>query len=787
MLAALALFCCLAGGLFGFLPAVHAAPADAGLADTSLAGAARAHVIVANAAPAHAAPAHAARVGPEQAPAQALAVTLRKTVGIQPGVCAPGESVVVAPGDTVYYCYTLTNTLSSTVAIEPLDLIDNFGTSEFQPVPWVKPPGFLLAPGETLTPTVENGLIRPAVVNTSQNTAAGWGVAAADGSGQQQVLSNATTVNVVTLGMTAALGVSTAAGATPANCTTPAITLFSYASQAFFCVTLTNSSSITLTQHTISIPGFGIRDRTINKVLGPSGTTSATLRITNADIPALATVLTAPTVSSRAYVTSTTDSGLSVSAATEPVVVSGPAAAVSLLKTVNTDPVSCSTTTALNNVPFGQQFYYCVVLINPSVVTFTNHILTEPQTNINAAFNLNLAPNARISVTANVLTGTLGLTSFLGPFEARTIINSTMTYTASNPALGYRAVASAGAQVNIITPTPTLTRGPTATNTPIPLATLSPTPSLTPIPPTLTPTWTWTPSPTSTPPPTVLAFSTPSGLAPTPYPPIPGIQSSAPGSPFTSPLDPFAATATAQALGFAFPTPIIDPVGATLTAQAVGFPTPILDPFGATLTAQAQFAFPTPIIDPFGATLTAQAQFGFPTPILDPFGATLTAQAQFGFPTPIVDPFGATLTAQAVSPLATPVPPTELPPATAPDAGLVITVTATPTPEAAALLPTGPTQRPIEPPAAPPPADRRAFFAQVLDSAGTTLALLWFLGGSALFFVTAGVLAGLAFRDKERARYELDATGDAAAFTPQPPDAPAAAAKAGDDWPESLP
>ena len=38
------------------------------------------------------------------------------------------------------------------------------------------------------------------------------------------------------------------------------------------------------------------------------------------------------------------------------------------------------------------------------------------------------------------LTGTLGVASFLGPFEAKTIINSTMTYTASNPALGYRAV-----------------------------------------------------------------------------------------------------------------------------------------------------------------------------------------------------------------------------------------------------------------------------------------------------------------------------------------------------------
>ena len=73
---------------------------------------------------------------------------------------------------------------------------------------------------------------------------------------------------------------------------------------------------------------------------------------------------------------------------------------------------------------------------------------------------------------------------------------------------------------------------------------------------------------------------------------------------------------------------------------------------------------------------------------------------------------------------------------------------------------------------------------QVLDSAGATLALLWFLGGSVLFFVTAGVLAGLAFRDKERARYELDDGGDQSAFTTQvlPPQQ-----SDQDDWPESLP
>ncbi len=153
------------------------------------------------------------------APEQELA-TLGKTVGTTPDVCATTTQVSVAPGSTVYVCYTLVN--SSTVAIDPLDLIDNFDTSDFQPVAWVKPPGFLLQPGETLTPTSANGLIRPMTVVATQSTYAGWGVVSADGSLQQQVTSNPTTITVVTLGMTAALGVSTRAGATAANCATPA-------------------------------------------------------------------------------------------------------------------------------------------------------------------------------------------------------------------------------------------------------------------------------------------------------------------------------------------------------------------------------------------------------------------------------------------------------------------------------------------------------------------------------------------------------------------------------------
>ncbi len=712
-----------------------------------------------------------AQAAPAQEPDQELNVTLRKTVGTTPGVCATTEEITVAPGATVYICYTLSN-VAGAVAIDPLDLIDNFGLDNFQPVTWNKPPGYLLEPGAVLQGSADNGLIRAVTVDSDQNSYASWGVASADGAARRQVDSNPVTIKTVTLEMTAALGVSTTPGATAANCSLPAVTLSSYANLAYLCVTLTNNSTISLTQHQITIPGFNI-NVTVNKELGAKGTAAAVLRLTNTDAPELAVALTAPSLTSRAFITSINAANtLTVSAASEPVAVTGPAAAVNLIKTPNTDPINCAAATTLTNVPYGQQFYYCLVLINPSPVTFTNHVFTDPGVGLAASLDFELAPNSRITITNNYLTSTLGVAPVLGPFEAKQIINSTLTYTASNPTLGFRAVTSASSSVNIITPTPTATRGPTATNTPIPFDTPIPTPTLTPIPATPTPTWTWTPSPTVTPIPTVLLFSTPGGAVPTPYPALPGVQAGGQPNPFVSPLDPFVATQTAQAQ-FGFPTPVLDPFAATQTAQAqFAFPTPILDPFAATQTAQAQFGFPTPVLDPVGATATAQALYAFPTPILDPFAATQTAQAQFGFPTPLLDPVGATLTAQFFSPLPTPsaAAAAVLPPA------LVITVTATFTPEP--LL--TPTQRPLEPVTPGPTADTQSLFVRILDSAGATVALLWFLGGSVLFFVTAGVLAGLSFRAKERSRFVLDPDAEQSAFT-------ATETEQDDHWPASLP
>ena len=763
---------------------------------------------------------YAKPVNAQEVPAQTLDASLLKTVGTTPGVCAPAgnSNVDVAPGDTVYICYTLTNTGS--VPLEPFDLIDNFDNpANSVAVPWDKPPGFVLEPGAMLEPTTTNGLIRAVTVDATITGNAGWGVAAADGSQTRQITSNDVTINVVSLGVNATLtGLGSQITIPSSQCTSPSVTLSSYQSSVYLCVTLTNASSITLTQHHVSIPGFGI-DFVVDKPLGPSGTTSSTIRITSTDsgATAMAPKLSAPTVTSRAYITSTnatssTAASLSVSAITEPVVVTGPAASVQMQKMINTVPDPCGSSSTLNNVSYGQTFYYCLILINSASLTYTDHVFTEPALKIAGSFNAELRPGGRITVTNNYLSG-LNVTPFLGPFTATTSINTTMAYTASNPGVGYRAVTSASSSVSVLTPTPTNTGAPTPTNTPIPFDTPISPPTFTPIPATPTPTWTWTPSPTPTPSPTVLIFSTPGGVAPTPYPTLagmpagmpPGVQASTQPNQFVSPLDPLAATTQAQT---AFSTPVLDPFGATATAQAqFTFPTPVLDPFGATATAQAQFAFPTPVLDPFGATATAQTQSAFTSPLIDPFSATGTAEAQLALSAPLPDALAATATAQIDSFVATALAQaatvtaavgnsqlaaasaTALALAVVPP-GQYITVTATFTPEP----PSGPTQRPVEQPTPGPTVDARSFFVRVLDSAGATVALLWFLGGSVLFFITAGVLAGLSFRAKEQARFALEPAETEAPYTvhsetgtPETPETPPNTSKADDNWPESLP
>ena len=96
------------------------------------------------------------------------------------------------------------------------------------------------------------------------------------------------------------------------------------------------------------------------------------------------------------------------------------------------------------------------------------------------------------------------------------------------------------------------------------------------------------------------------------------------------------------------------------------------------------------------------------------------------------------------------VPSEELVPSGTP--GIMLLV-ATATPAVAAIAPDG--QRPIVLPTPTPTPDVLLAAARSFDTAATTLGWLWFLVGSLIFSVSAGVAVGLFFRQAERDRFAL--------------------------------
>jgi hypothetical protein len=121
--------------------------------------------------------------------------------------------------------------------------------------------------------------------------------------------------------------------------------------------------------------------------------------------------------------------------------------------------------------------------------------------------------------------------------------------------------------------------------------------------------------------------------------------------------------------------------------------------------------------------------------------------------------------------------------ATATPAILVLIVTNTPEPGTPVSTPE--LQRPIVYPTPTPTADFVMAAARTFDVAVETLGWLWFLAGSLIFFVTAGIVAGLFFRQSEASRYELPEPDYW--LEEDPMAVRQAEQRAEDEWPEDLP
>ncbi|MFZ1767873.1 MAG: hypothetical protein WAU00_01675, partial [Caldilinea sp.] len=556
-------------------------------------------------------------------------------------------TVVAAAGDTVYYCYTISNASDQPVTLQTL--FDDNGAAV---VNWA--PGAVLAPGETILPAVATGLVRPVTVPANATTdiiaRAQWTVEQA---GVLYLVESqtATTIDIVAPQVEAVLtvnGVSTTCPTTTGFAAPIANNAYGIAN---YCLTLRNRGNITLTNHLVSIPALGIVEGALVATLPP--VVAQTLVITHAGplqpsaawTAALSQTVQYAALTVSAFVTSTDATGRLSASAVSVAKVTGSTGNILVSRYFAERPDQCFRDLEDAGSP-GLSTYYCVVIQNTSATSETNpiaplttHELTDSATGGRVIIpNVTILSTERLTVT-NQFLADRGLPQILGPvrYPQSGVFVSTSIVTSTNPTLGYRALATSNSTTLTIntpqpdTPTPTYTPWPTFT----PLPTFTPIP----LPPTFTVEPTWTAAPTPTPSPTVVFITTPGGLPPTAYPQI------GPGGVAAPTVDPFA-----------------PPPGGG-------------DPFAQTATAAVLFGFVTPA-DPFAQTATAQAIFGAPP--ADPFAQTATAQALFGVPP--ADPFAQTATAQALfgpdSPLA---PSTPGVVAVLPPPGVVITVTATPT------------------------------------------------------------------------------------------------------------
>lgn len=113
-------------------------------------------------------------------------ISLTKTVGTTPGVCAGTANITVPQGTTVYYCYTVTNT--GTVAFGLHTLTDDVLGTIFTGA------AYALAPGASVN-TVQLGVNVPYVANANTTNVGTWLAYNATG-GQAQATATAT-VNVI--------------------------------------------------------------------------------------------------------------------------------------------------------------------------------------------------------------------------------------------------------------------------------------------------------------------------------------------------------------------------------------------------------------------------------------------------------------------------------------------------------------------------------------------------------------------------------------------------------------
>lgn len=199
-------------------------------------------------------------------------------------------------------------------------------------------------------------------------------------------------------------------GTTPVTCAATTDITVATGTDVYYCLTITNTGAVTLTNHTVSDPILGVQT-TIPYVLAPG----ASVSLTEADIPALGPVAAAANIVNTAAITAT--NGTFTATNTSMATVTTVGVGIAVTKTVGLTDTACTGTTI--SVGLGTPVYYCVTVQNQSEITVTNVAISDPLLGYTFSTSDPQSPGAILDIVG------------IGPYTPTTTITNTVYVTAT--------------------------------------------------------------------------------------------------------------------------------------------------------------------------------------------------------------------------------------------------------------------------------------------------------------------------------------------------------------------
>ena len=356
---------------------------------------------------------------------QEPAITVNKTVGLDPGTCASSSNITVLEGTTVYYCYEVTNVGSVTLTLHDLD-DDQLGTI-FTGL------AYYLAPGASVD-TVAAGLTISAVMNVTTTNTATW---TAYNPGPANVVTAQATATVNVVPRQPAIELVKTVGLAPGVCAATSSIDVLAGTTVYYCYTVTNTGNITLALHDLGDDQLGTIFTGLAYYLAPGASVDTVAA--GLTISAVINATTTNTGTWTAYNAGPGDVAVAQATATVNVIPNQPA--IELAKTVGLAPGVCAATSNIE-VSAGTTVYYCYTVTNTGNITLALHDLDDDQLGtIFTGLAYSLVPGASVDTVAAGLT-------ISATIDATTV--NTATWTAYNVGSSDVATAEATATVTVL-------------------------------------------------------------------------------------------------------------------------------------------------------------------------------------------------------------------------------------------------------------------------------------------------------------------------------------------------